>query len=297
MEDLCLKAFQPSARLEIVVATTTLACRDAQQAHTLAPTSAVALGRLLTGAGLLAVHSNLPGSLSLQVISQSRIKMMYADGTHHGDLRGYVRDTNLAFPLSRAERDSGRRTVAAAVAPGKLSIVRIDDQGRYSQSATPLVSGEVDSDIEHFIAKSDQVDNVFSCEVRLDDDGIVEAAAGVMVRALPDGNRAHLALLRDKIAQGLLTHLVRDGADSQAILTSLDAEAERVESPIGMRWRCRCSVERVRRSLSLFEIKDLMEIIEAGEPVDVRCDMCAKTYAISVEEVRTVLEGMIKAQA
>ncbi len=297
MEDLCLKAFHPSARLEVVVATTTGACRDAQLAHDLAPTSAVALGRLLTGAGLLAIHSNLPGSLSIQVLSQSRIKMMYADCTHEGDLRGYVRDTSLSFPLSAAERSSGRHTVGAAIAPGKLSMVRIDPQGRYSQSATTLVTGEIDADIEHFIDRSDQVDNAMACEVRLNDDGAVTRAAGVMIRALPDGNRAHLALLRERIAEGLLLGLVRDGAEAKGILTALDREAEPVETPTRLRWKCRCSVERVRRSLSLFEIKDLMEIIEAGEPVSVRCDMCTKSYLIGVDEVRTVLERMIKAQA
>ena len=297
MEDLCLRAFHPSARLEVVVATTTGACRDAQRAHDLAPTSAVAFGRLLTGAGLLAIHSQLPGSLSIQVLSQSRIKMMYADCTHEGDLRGYVRDTSLAFPLSQAERSSGRRAVGAAVAPGKLSMVRIDPQGRYSQSATPLVTGEIDADIEHFIARSDQVDNAMACEVRLNEDGAVAHAAGVMIRALPDGNRAHLALLRERLAEGLLVGLVRDGADAKGILTALDREAEPVEAPARLRWKCRCSVERVRRSLSLFEIKDLMEIIEADEPVSVRCDMCTKSYLIAVDEVRTVLERMIKAQA
>ena len=295
--DVCLKAFHPSARLEIMVATTTATCRDAQAAHELAPTSAVALGRLITGAGLLGLHHKLPGSLSLQVLSQSRIKMMYADSTHEGHVRGYVKEPQLAFPLSRAERDSGRRSIGAAVAPGKLSLVRIDAQGRYSQSATPLVSGEIDADIAHFIARSDQVDNAMACEVHLDDNGTVHHAAGVMIQALPDGNRAHLALMRERLAEGLLTRLVREGTDAPQMLTAIDAEAAIVESPAELRWQCRCSQDRVRRSLSLFEIKELMELIEIGEPVSVRCDMCTKNYLVSIDEVREVLERLIKAQA
>ena len=297
MEDLCIKAFHPSARLEILVAVTTGACQDAQSAHGLAPTSAVALGRLLTAAGLLGLHNRHPGSLSVQVLSQSRIRMMYADSTHEGHLRGYVKEPNLSFPLTRAERESGRRVVGPAVAPGKLSLVRLDAEGRYSQSATPLISGEIDVDVEHFVTRSDQVDNAFRCEVRLDDDGRVERAAGVMIQALPDGNRAHLALLRERLADGQLVRLIEGATNAQSILTSIDKEAEPVELPVGLRWQCRCSYERVRRTLVLFEVKELMELIEADEPVSVRCDMCTKNYLVPVEEVRKALERMIKAQA
>ena len=201
------------------------------------------------------------------------------------------------FPSAAAERETGRRQVGPAVAPGKLSIVRIDREGRYSQSATPLITGEIDADIEHFITRSDQVDNTMTCEIRLDDDGRVLRAAGVLVHALPDGNRAHLALLRDRLADGLLTGLVKDSADAQSILTALDPEAEQVEAPVAMRWQCRCSYERVKRSLTLLEVKELMELIEADEPVSVRCDMCTKGYEVSTDEVRSLLERMIKAQA
>ncbi len=280
-----------------MVAITTRTCQDAQDAHTLAPTSAVAFGRLLTAAGLLALHNNHPGSLSLQVLSQGRIGTMYADSTHEGHLRGYVKDPALTFPLSRTERETGRRSVGAAVVPGRLSLVRIDAQGRYTQSATPLVSGEIDADVEHFIAHSDQVDNAFCCEVQLDDDGRVQRAAGAMIRALPDGNRAHLALMRERLAAGQFTELVRRGLDGQAILSSLDGEAEPVDAPTPLRWQCRCSYDRVKRSLALFDVKGLIELIEENEPVNVRCDMCTKAYVVPVDDVRGLLEQMIKARA
>ena len=297
MADVCIRAYQASTKLEFMVAVTGQACRDAQIAHELAPTSAVAFGRLLTCAGMLAAHHRLPGSLSLQVISQSRMKMMYADCTHEGKLRGYVKDPSLAFPLGDAERASGRRQVGPAVAPGKLSMVRIDEDGRYTQSAVPLMTGEIDADIEHFIEQSDQITNLVVCDVLLDDDGAITKAAGVMVQALPDGDRDQLAVLRQRLAAGRFAQLVRDHDDAQSILSVLDADAAPVEAPIPMRWQCRCSYERVRRSLSLFNIADLMELIEADEPVSVRCDMCTKNYMVPVDEVRETLERMIKAQA
>ncbi len=297
MADVCIKAFQPAAKLEIVVAVTSLTCRDAQVAHSLAATSAVALGRLLTGAAVLAVQHRLPGSLSVQVVSQSRIKMMYADSTHEGHVRGYAKEPNLAFPLSASERASGRRLIGPAVAPGQLSIIRLDEQGRYSQSSTPLVTGEVDADIQHFLSRSDQVDNAFACDVHLDADGRIVHAGGILVKALPDGDRTHLEALRQRLDQGALTDWIRSGEDTQVMLAGLDREAVPVEAPVYPRWKCRCSYDRVRRSLSLFDISDLMELIEAGEPVSVRCDICAESYLVSVDEIRSTLERMIKAQA
>ncbi|MEL7370645.1 MAG: Hsp33 family molecular chaperone HslO [Myxococcota bacterium] len=297
MQNVCLKAFQPEARLEILVAETTDACREAQTLHQLAPTSAVAFGRLLTGASLLAIQNKQPGSLSLQILSQARIKSMFADCTHEGHLRGYAKETTLAFPLSASERTSGRRTVGAAVAPGKLSIVRLDAEGRYGQSATPLVDGEIDTDLEHFIDRSDQVDNALRIEVRLDDLGRITRAAGVLIQALPDGDRSHLAELRQKLHEGLLADQLIRGMEAQELLTAIDAQATPVDQPLPLRWRCRCSHERVLRSLVLFEVQGLMELIEADEPVEVRCDLCTKTFSVSVDEIRTILEKVIKAQA
>ncbi|MEM7675884.1 MAG: Hsp33 family molecular chaperone HslO, partial [Myxococcota bacterium] len=217
--------------------------------------------------------------------------------THEGHLRGYAKGTHLAFPLSAAERSSGRRSVGAAVAPGKLSIVRLDAEGRYAQSATPLVDGEIDTDLEHFIDRSDQVDNALRIEVQLDEQGVVARAAGILVQALPDGDRAHLGTLRRKLHGGLITEQLVRGTDAQGILTTFDQQAGAVERPLPLRWRCRCSRERVLRSLVLFEVQGLMELIEADEPVEVRCDLCTKTYVVSIDEVRAILEKVIKAQA
>ena len=49
---------------------------------------------------------------------------------------------------------------------------------------------------------------------------------------------------------------------------------------------CDCSKERVSRALSTLSKKDLDDIINDGESIEVKCQFCNKAYEFSVEELK-----------
>lgn len=269
--------------------------RAAQAAHALAPTSCVALGRLLTAAGLVAVTQKREGQITLQVISKGRLRQVVADANHEGHLRGYVHPSTLAFPLSPEEREQNRRSVSAGALPGRLSVVRRTPRGEYAQSAVELETGEIDLDVQHFLERSDQVPTALAADVLMKGSE-VEVAGGVLIQAMPDGDLVRLAELRAELDNGGFARKLREVQDPQALLQLVQPDAEVVEVPVIMTWRCRCSHERVVRSLQLLEPVELAEMIEQGEPVDVDCDFCAKKYSVSVDEMRDVFELIAKAK-
>jgi molecular chaperone Hsp33 len=294
--DVCLRATHKEARVEIAVALTTDLVREAARIHALAPTSLVALGRLLTGSALLAVTGKQEGSTSVQILSRSRIGSLYADCTTEGAARGMTKTPHLSFPLTDEERETQRRSLGAAIHPGQISVIRRLASGEYGQSATPLISGEIDEDLESYLINSDQVPTLMVCDVVVDPDGKVRRSAGAIVQAMPDGDRAFLADVRTRLKRGGLAQKIASLETAEEILTWISPHAVQVEAPAALRYQCRCSRERVLASLRMFPVTDLAEMAGENESVEVGCDLCGKKYEVSPGDLLDAFKDLIKAQ-
>jgi len=296
LREVGVRAATPN-RLDVAVAVTTGAARSAQTTHGLKATSAIALGRLLTGAGLMAATSKVEGKTSLQVLSRGRTGQLLVDATHDGKLRGLIKNPDLAFPqVGRAVR-GGRRSVGAAVQPGELSAVRRRPTGEYFQSMTPLATGEIDDDLESFLERSDQVPTVLVADVLLDRKGEVIRAAGVLVQALPDGDRERLRKLGRELGDGRFAELLERASSIEDLLGAAVPEAERVEEDLALAWHCPCSRERAENAVRLLGQPEVARMVVESEPVVIDCDFCRSHYELTVEDLAQLLGEMTTLRA
>jgi len=288
LPQVCVRAATPS-RLQVAVAVTTGATQAAQRAHGLESTSAIALGRLLTSAGMMAALSPVPGKTSLQILSRGRIGQLFVDATDTGDLRGLVHEPELAFPLSGSERIDGRRSVAAAVHPGEISAVRRRATGEYVQSMTPLSSGEVDADIASFLERSDQVPTMLVVDTLLDARGAVVRSGGVLVQALPDADRDVLADIRHHLAGEAFADMLRGARTLEDLVQAAVPGVERADTDLPLRWHCPCSRERAENAVRLLGEPELARMVVEGEPVVIDCDFCKSHYELSPDDLAQML--------
>lgn len=293
--DVCYRA-QTRSRLEVAAILSTETCRRAQKLHGLQVTSAVALGRLMTATGLIAITSKREGKTSLQVLSKARLGQVFADGTHEGTVRGLVKNPSLAFPPSRGESLEGRRTLSAGLLPGHVSVVRRSPAGEYVQSMTPLVVGEVDQDLEYFLEQSDQVPTVLVADCLVDRSGQVAAAGGVLVQALPDGDRDHLRQIRERLVAGGLVPFLREATDAQAILDAVDPNAQPTDPPVPFAWHCPCSFERAKNAVRLMGPNDIATMLVEDKPVVIDCDFCTSRYEVTLDDLKGLLAETTTAQ-
>ncbi len=283
------------AHLVVGVTLASEMCHRAQEVHKLGTTSAVALGRLMIATVLTSHSHRRTGALSFQVMAQGRLHQAFADITSDGNVRGFVRPADLAMPpLSEAER-LGRRSIAHAVGAGLLSAIRTPDSGDFTQSTTELLSGEIDADVEHFVTTSDQIPTALVADVLLDTDGKVHHAGGVIVQGMPHADLAVLANLRYELAEGrfaasLSAHT--DGADS--LLTALFPQAEITEAA-EVRFKCRCSKQRVLAAMALLDVADIADLANGKEPAEVGCDFCGTTYSVSPDDFKGVFDAVLQA--
>lgn len=297
MDDLLLRASTGASRIEVAVLTSTQLVRDGAAAHGLTGTSAIALGRLLTATALVGLTSKRPGVTSIQILSQSRLKQVFADVTEHGWLRGYVKNTSLVHPIILNEDLFARRTIGPAVVPGQVSVVRMGDRGEYVQSATPLHDGEIDSDVDYFLNRSDQVASVLRCDALVDASGEISAAGGMLVRALPDSRLEDIETLKTTLRGDLLVDSLRADRTAETLLQEVSPGATETDPRMVPVWRCRCSKEKVINTVRMFDVMEIASMVAEDKDVEVRCELCSTQHVVVTAELEEIMKDKTSARS
>jgi len=148
--------------------------------------------------------------VTVQIKGDGPIGSITADANGHGQVRGYV-----ANPTGGGSLPPGRPRLATVVGQrGIINVVRDLGLKELYQGQIPLVTGEIDEDVEAYLRVSEQVPSALGCEVVLDDHGAVVAAGGLLLQALPGGEADSLRETQHLLRTGRLYELLAAGERS-----------------------------------------------------------------------------------
>ena len=297
MTDIFQIALLKEHGLSIGIARTTLTCRESARLHGLKVTSQIALGRLLTSTAIVGLMQERSGALSMQIVSSGRFKQVYADVTPEGHLRGYIDTTDLELPLLSTESSRGRRSIAPGFGAGHLSVIRNADVHNFVQSNTELVHREVDTDVLHYLETSDQNASALRTEVLVDNNDVIDVAGGLAIQALPHADAEMLQTLRERLEADTFPELLRDHfGDLSQFLGHFCPEATWTPQSTPLKWKCRCSRERVTNALRMLSPDDLGDLVNDRKAISLDCQFCSKSFTVSPEELEQVFADLIIAQ-
>lgn len=249
------------------------------------PVPAAALGRCLAGAALLQrLSTKTPSRLMLEVRGDGPLLRILAEADDEGNLRGIVGDGRVQVP----DWPNGKLGVGRAVGKGYLRVLREYEKGNSYQSQVELVSGEIGEDMAHYLSQSEQTQSAVLLGVLGKPSGVA-AAGGMVVEVLPGAAEETVARLERNIA-GIrgVSHLLEEGGAAhvvEQVLAGLDRETKEVRP---LRYRCRCSRERILQKLVLLPAEDRHYLRE--EPViKVDCHFCGAHYEYTPEELEPPL--------
>lgn len=237
---------------------------------------ALLLAQALALAALLAGSLKFDGLFTLQVQSDGPVSLIVADATSTGDLRGYARF------------DGDRLSTAPALGTGFLAFT-VDqgpDTDRY-QGIVELNGDSLESCAQRYFKQSEQLETAFRMAARPPgDDGGWQTAA-VMVQRMPLGpaspiftaEEADEAWTRARIMLASARDAELLGLDPERLLYRLyHADGlERHESR-PLRASCRCSAERVARTLKSFPPDEIDSLRDDEGRVEVVCEFCKAQY-------------------
>ncbi|MGH7728035.1 MAG: Hsp33 family molecular chaperone HslO [Vulcanimicrobiaceae bacterium] len=293
MSDRILAATAADGSFSIAAGITTALVREIQARHRLSPTASAALGRLVTGATLLATGLKGHERLSIQITGDGPLGRLVADAQPAGPstigARAYAQRPQSDLPLSEA----GKFDVGAAVGRGVLQVTRSFEIGRPYSGIVPLQSGEIGEDLATYLLHSEQIPSVVALGVLASPRGIV-AAGGIVAQVLPSAEARTIALLEERArAMRPITSQIANGASVEELLGELSGERNlRVNREFAVRFRCTCSRERVEHAL-LGLGRDELRKIAADQPLtEATCEYCSERYELRRDEVLGLVERL-----
>lgn len=286
MRDELLKAICCDGRVRILINTTTHLCEEARKRHDLWPTSAAALGRVMSiGSIMGSMQKNADEKVTIQINGGGPIGTIMVDCMPSGYVRGFVSDPHQFMTYN----DTGKLAVGVAVGnQGTLRVIK--DLGLKDDFAgtVNLQTGEIGEDFAYYFTVSEQTPSAVSLGVLVDTDNSVIAAGGLLVQMMPDATEEDIVKIESVLAKiRPMSEMVHNGMDCEAILKEYFEDVIILERrEIG--FICHCSKETMSDALTTVGKEELKAMIEEDHGCEITCQWCNTRYEFSEEELRAI---------
>lgn len=173
---------------------------------------------------------------------------------------------------------------------GNLEITRTRGGRQVYLSAIPL-QATIAETVMHYLLTSEQIVSLLRVE-QVIERGRLVFAGGYIVQMMPEGSREDLAKLVSNIdgLQPLRQGMTENDADGRRWTSDLlDGFLWDQVGREDVRFRCRCSNERVMSMLSALPRTDIKELLVDREAVETVCEYCATKYVVSPEQLKSLL--------
>lgn len=254
----------------------------AQDAHGMALGATAALGRLMMAAQMMGSLFKNPGEyLSLIVQCAGELGGLTVTADTEGNVKGYAKNPQAGA----VETD-----VAALVEQGALTVVRNSPHVEPYVSQIALVNGTIADDLTAYYIVSEQIPTIVALDVQMGVDGRVARAGGYFVQLMPGYDEALLGKLEEAVsAAGPVAAFLERGLAPDGMLDVLLGGLDfKLYEQTPAAFRCDCSRDRSERTLMSLGADELRAMVEEGNPIDIKCDFCGKTYTFTVDELRAL---------
>lgn len=261
------------------------------------PVAAI-LGEAITLAIVLAGALKYDGIFTLQTKSDGPVRLIVADVSTEGAVRGYAQ-----YDRERVDAAGAQNPSHPGLSPsvpeliGKGYIAFTVDQGedteRY-QGIVELIGATLAECAQHYFRQSEQIQaGIKLSAARAGADGAWRAGGLMLQRVPPEGGYTVIA---DDVEDGWRRAMVLMSSATPAELVDPELsphrllfrlfhdEGVRVFATHPVEARCRCSRERIGRILRSFPAEDIEEL-RKDEVTTVTCEFCNTSYQFAGEEL------------
>lgn len=288
--DYMIRATAANAQIRAFAATTKDLVDTARTTHQTSPVVTAALGRLLTGGVMMgAMLKGDDDLLTLQISGDGPLKGMTVTADSAGKVKGYALEPQIMLPPSKA----GKLDVGGAVGNGFLRVIKDMGLKEPYVGQTDLQSGEIAEDLTYYFATSEQVPSSVGLGVLMEKDNTVKQAGGFIIQLMPFTEDEVIDRLEENLKKfSSVTTVLDEGKTPEEMLEMLlEGLDVVVTDKIPVSFQCNCSKSRVEKALISIGKKELQEMIDEGEEIEVNCHFCNTAYRFTVEELKELLKS------
>ncbi|MFR2965937.1 MAG: Hsp33 family molecular chaperone HslO, partial [Anaerovoracaceae bacterium] len=149
------------------------------------PLATAALGRVLTGAGLMGLLLKNPqDKVTVIFKGEGPAKQILATADGEGRVKGYIANPDVDLPL----KENGKLDVGGSLGEGTLTVIKDLGLKEPYIGKISLVSGEIAEDLTSYYYISEQQNSAISLGVKIERDLTVGCAGGMIIQMLPDAS-------------------------------------------------------------------------------------------------------------
>ena len=300
-----LTAIDKSGSFRVYMTISTDMVQKAADIHNTTPLATAALGRVLTGAGLMGLMLKNPqDKLTVIFKGDGPAQQILATADGQGNVKGYIANPDVELPL----KDNGKLDVGGSLGIGTLTVIKDLGLKEPYVGKIALVSGEIAEDLTAYYYISEQQNSAIALGVKIERDCSVGCAGGMIVQVLPGASEEAVSQLESVInSMESITSVIdkvnaaaEDGTAERKVQMMAEEifadmpeefELEFLETK-EMDWQCDCSEERLEKALMTIGEKDLTEIIEEDGEAELVCQFCLKKYHFDKDHLMRILASI-----
>ena len=278
--------------VRIAVVNATLVVDEMRSIQNSYPIPTVAVGRSMVAALLMASHLKNGQELSLYFQGNGPLGRVFAEANFEGQVRGYCNNPQIQLPLE------GSLNIGHAVGIGLLTVTHhLPGQAEPHRGTVIIRTGEVGDDIAFYLHQSHQIPSVVSLGVQLNEYGLVQSAGGVLIELMPGHSEELVQLIEENVKKApSVSKRFLEGASPLEVVRDFLGETPLMEldHPYPIEYHCRCSMERVLRSVMLLGIEEIDRALADAQPLDVACEFCGRHYEVGKEDLEKLRTDLYK---
>ena len=288
MSDYMIRATAANGQIRAFAATTRDLTEYARNAHNTSPVVTAALGRTMTAAVMMG--SMLKGDkelLTVKIQGDGPIGSLTVTADSKANVKGYVNNPDVMLPPSK----EGKLDVGKALDLGVLTVIKDIGLKEPYSGQTHLVSGEIAEDLTYYFAASEQIPTSVALGVLMNKDNTVPQAGGFIIQMMPYAEEETISKLEKKIAEfKSVTYALEHEHTPEKMMEDLLGDMDmKIYEKVPTQFHCNCSKERVEKAVISVGKKEIQNMIDDGEPIEVNCHFCNTHYHYSVDDLKRML--------
>lgn len=193
--DRLIKGITEDGNFKISVIKTTDVLKEAREKHSLSLLNTVLFGKALTAVMLLASELKSEERIQLRMDGNGPVGFIIAEANSIGEIRGYVKNPGAELDYSKPGLDLGE-----GLGIGILTLTKIlYNEAEPRTSTIQLIKGDVNSDIAHYLAQSEQIPSAVILDVGIDETGEITESGGLLIQRLPGAPEGQIDMLQERL--------------------------------------------------------------------------------------------------
>lgn len=289
MKDYLVRGIVESKNVRAFACSTTNLLEIARKKHDLWPTSAAALGRMMSAVLMMGAMSKQEEKLSVMINGGGPIGTMLCVTKGDGKIKGFVGDPHTHYTYN----DTGKLAVGVAVGKeGYLEVIRDMQLREAFTGRVALQTGEIGDDFSYYFAASEQTPSVVSVGVLVNDTNEILSSGGFIIQLLPEATEEDITYIEDKLKDfPAVSALIHDGKTPEEILKMLFEDVKILDSQ-DLFFECDCSRERMKEAIKMVGKDEINAMIEEDHGCEIHCHFCNTYYQFDEEELKEIRDSI-----